>query len=239
MCLEKQHNAGSSTSGEGKSLFTQKLWEWFSKSSSITIPWKKSVYNRSWSFWSGFSKSCEFYISWKSLMARSPAGAKQACGPGSWGEVASTEFAVSLLPSLGFLAGFLPRCWCCPWCLNVIYGKIHWGYTVWKVHISVSDTYRSYNCFCHSLYLWLWLQKWSVLGQPEGRQRQLLYRLQLFCLTSIIQSVIFCAPVTGEVTAPLSPVQMYVVTHLTVNLWYRLKTHVGEKGFKWLLVLGY
>lgn len=38
----------------------------------------------------------------------------------------------SLLPSLGSLAGFLPGCWCCLWCLNVIYGKIHWGYAIYR-----------------------------------------------------------------------------------------------------------
>lgn len=42
-------------------------------------------------------------------MAQSSAGGKQACSPGSWGEMASAEFAVSLLLPLGSLAGLLPR----------------------------------------------------------------------------------------------------------------------------------
>lgn len=86
------------------------------------------------------------------------------------------------------------------------------------LYIGGSDTYRSYHCFSHSLYLWLWLQKWSVLAQLEkGAQRQLLHKLQLFCLTCMMQGVIPHATVTGEVTAQLSPARMYVVTHLTIN----------------------
>lgn len=161
MCLEKQHNAGSSTSGEGPSLH-RNFWSDSVKTVALASHGKKSVFKESWSLWKGFSRSCDFCISWKglssSLMAQSTAGGKQACSPDSWGEVASAEFAVSLLPTLGSLAGFLPRCWCCLWSLNVIYRKINWGYTEWELHIGVSDTYRSYHCFecdCRSGLGWL------------------------------------------------------------------------------------
>lgn len=132
-------------------------------------PMEKSMYKSSWSLRSGtgLSRSLDFYISCKimssSLMVQSTAGGKQACSPGSWGGAASAEFAVSFVPPLGSLPGFLPRCWCCLWSLNVIYGKIHSGYAVWKVNIGGSDTCRSYHLFCHSLPFRLWLQKWSVL----------------------------------------------------------------------------
>lgn len=173
MCLEKQHNAGSSTSGEGRSLFTQKLFEWFRKSSSITIPRKKYVYKGSWSLEWLFKKLWLLHFLKKYVQQLDgPKHCRRKTGLQSrFLGRSGLCWICSLSPaSLDSLGGFLPRCWCCLWCLNVIYGKINCRYTVWEVHIGVSDTYRSYHCFCHSLYLWVWLQNCSVLAQlEEGR----------------------------------------------------------------------